>query len=136
MQTALKDSLNALDDMLQDFFVEHSNDPELTDQLKEIVETAQRNINTARMLRGRNAMNNSKPEQTLGLGEINKKLNMPERWAMRHISKRKSVQMATIGSNAARLIDFGLVSEAEGTLRLTGLGVALSELWSTTRKAA
>lgn len=131
--TAIKDSLTALDDMLHDFFVEHDGNDKLTDNLRALVETAQRNISTAKFALYRQAVNDAMAKQPLDIEEISKKLSVQERWMIRHVGMRDNCDATLLGVHAARMTELGLISSEDGTARLTELGAILNDLWKTRR---
>lgn len=129
--TALKESLTALDDMLHDFFVEHEGNEKLTDNLRDLVETAQRNITTAKGALYRQAVNDALPEPTVDVTEVSKMLSVQERWMIRHVGTRQNFSASLLGVNASRLIDLGLLEVSGEHASLTDLGTALNNLWKT-----
>lgn len=128
---ALKESLTTLDDMLHDFLNDNESNVELTDNVKALVEAAQRSISTARMLRSREAMNDATQVSPVDLMELSKKLNIKERWVIRHVSKRENFNASLLGAEADRLIEFGLIQVICGCASLTNLGTELNNLWKT-----
>lgn len=129
--SAIKDSLSALDDMLHDFFVEHEGNDKLTENLRALVETAQRNIATAKFSLYRQAVNDAASNKPLDVTEVSKKLSAQERWMIRHIDMRENFNASLLGVSASRLEDLGLILITEGVASLTELGAHLNDLWKT-----
>lgn len=130
---ALKDSLTALDDMLHDFFVEHAGNEDLTENLRELVETAQRNITTAKNIRSRQAMNDALAQYPVDISEVSSKLSVQERWMLRHIGLRSSCDASLLGVNASHMVELGLIRIDEASASLTELGTILNDHWKTRR---
>lgn len=129
----LKVSLTALDDMLHDFFTDHDGNDKLTDDLRALVETAQRNITTAKGALLRQAINDARPEVKADAQEVSKRLSVQERWMIRHVGLRTGFDASLLGNNASRLVDLELLTVVDGLATLTDLGNTLNELWKTRR---
>lgn len=131
--SALKVSLTAIDDMLHDFFEAHDGNDKLTENLRALVETAQRNITTAKGALLRQAINDAKPKITVDVQEVSKKLSVQERWMIRHVGLRPGFDASLLGGNASRLVDLELLAVIDGVASLTDLGATLNDLWKTRR---
>lgn len=125
----LKESLIILDNMLQDLFDDPVAKDELTGDLKDLLETAQRNIASARMLRSRQAINDASQEAKDDLEALSKSLTVKQKWLIRHLSKNKNVDQDLVGSECGRLIEAGLIQKDNGHAVLTDAGWAMNAIW-------
>jgi predicted transcriptional regulator len=126
---ALNDSLTTINTMLHDLFDEHENDGELTDNLKVLLETAQRNISRARQLRSRQALKDeTQAEQDLLA--LSKRLTVKQKWLIHHLSKRSNVDQELAGSESQCMIEAGLIQKVDGKIELTDAGRAVNAIWT------
>lgn len=131
MKTALKDSLNALDDVFQDFIDAHLGDSAINDELKRHIEAAHRHIEAAKALRVRMAI--MAAAQSLvpadELAAITISFTQQEKWLVRTLANRKQMSESLLGSESSRLLDLNLIQFDGGQARLTEKGIALNASW-------
>jgi hypothetical protein len=125
----LNESLIILDNMLQDLFDDPVAKDELTGDLKALLENAQRNIASAKMLRSRQAINDSSQQAKDDLEALSKSLTVKQKWLIRHLSKNKNVDQDLVGSECGCLIDAGLIQKDNGHAVLTDAGWAMNAIW-------
>lgn len=130
---ALTQSLTAIDLMLHDLLDEHGQSVDLTDGLRDLVETAQRNISTAQHLRRQKAVNDAIQKQPIDVTQVSAQLSTPERWLVRHVGQRAGFDATLLGSCTKRLTDLGLIEVSEGKATLTEMGVELNSFWARKR---
>jgi hypothetical protein len=126
---ALKDSLSAIEIMFQDILDEHGGTKQLSPDVLEQLQRAQRLVNGIRTQAGTPPAND--PQQLveqMELSDLAKRLNSPEKHIIRQAKLRGTINPVVLGTGAERLYKFGLLIQDGASVRLSDKGLAVEAL--------
>lgn len=126
---ALKDSLSAIEIMFQDILDEHGGSKQMSPDVIEQLQRAQRLVNGIRTQAGTPPAND--PQQLveqLEVADLSKRLNSPEKHIIRQAKLRGTINPVVLGMGAERLYKFGLLIQDGSSVRLSDKGLAVEAM--------